>query len=95
MPKTVAWIVTKTASYRNLGCLHVIGRCYRVPGVHYKAWSEVAEGVDNSLFAKACKHCFPLGYPVIDDAHLETAEASVEMGMVIEAPEEGQSLSEA
>ena len=94
-PKAAAWIVTNIASSKRLGCLHVIGRCYRIPGVHYKAWNEVAEGEDNTAFSTACRQCFPLGYLVFGDAHLETVEASVDKGMVTEAPEEGHSSSEA
>ena len=86
--------MTKLASKRQAGCLHVIGRCYRIPGIHYKNWVEVAEGVLHIAFLTACKQCFPLGYPVIEDAHLETVEASVDVGMLTEAPEEGQSSSE-
>ena len=93
-PQTSAWVVTRPASKRKAGCLHVIGRCYRVLGVHYNNWVEVADGVDQSAFSNACRQCFPMGYPVIEDAHLETVEASVDVGMLNEAPEEGQSSSE-
>ena len=86
--------MTRPASKRKAGCLHVIGRCYRIPGIHYKTWVEVAEGADKSAFPTACRQCFPLGYPLIEEAHLETVEASVDAGMLKEAPEEGQSSSE-
>ena len=94
-PKTAAWIITKPASKRQVGCLHVIGRCYRMPGLHYKNWVEVVEGVESTAFSSACKQCFPLGYPIIKDAHLETIEAAVDTRMLTEAPEEGDSSSEA
>ena len=93
--KAATWIITKPASKRQLGCLHVIGRCYRIPGLHYKNWVEAAEGVDSTAFASACKQCFPLGYPIIEEAHLETVEAAVDTAMLNEAPEEGDSSSEA
>ena len=93
--KTATWIITKPLSKRQLGCLHVLGRCYRTPGFHYKNWMEVAEGVESTAFSSACKQCFPLGYPIIKDAHLETVEAAVDAGMLTEAPEEGESSSEA
>lgn len=31
-PYTAAWIITKPAKTKLAGCLHVIGRCHRVPG---------------------------------------------------------------
>ena len=34
-------------------------------------------------------------YPIIEDAHLETVEANVDTGMLDEAPEEGDSSSDA
>ena len=94
-PKTAAWVITQPASKRQLGCLHVIGRCYRIPGLHYKKWLEVSESVESTAFSSACKQCFPLGYPIIKDAHLETIEAAVDSGMINEAPEEGESSSDA
>ena len=58
-PKAAAWVVTRPAGAKTLGCLHVIGRCHRVPGVHFKDWVEVCEGADKTLFTKACNSASP------------------------------------
>ena len=54
-------------------------------------WIEVNEGAGQSMFTKVCKQCFPLGYPLVADAHLVRVESKVDTGMVCEAPEEEQS----
>lgn len=81
-PDVAAWVVTKASRGKARGCLHVIGRCFRVPCIHYKCWTEAGEGSDKSLYTKVCKQCFPLGYPAVQDAHLEQIGAQVEAGIV-------------
>ena len=34
-PLAAAWVITKPAQNKKGGCLHVIGRCHRIPGVHF------------------------------------------------------------
>ena len=72
--------MTKTKT-KGLGCLHVVGRCYRVPGVHYRDWNEVSEAVQANAHGKACKQCFPLGFPVITEGHIESVSSKREAGM--------------
>ena len=87
-PPSSAWVITRAAINKKNGCLHVIGRCHRIPGLHYKYWCEVAEGAGGIAFSKACKQCFPLGHPEVHDAHLESVEINVDSGMPDEVPEE-------
>ena len=92
LPNATAWVVTKARS-KGLGCLHVVGRCFRVPGVHYKELTEVTEAVQARAYGKACKQCFPLGFPNITDGHVETISSKKEMGMPEVAVEEEISSS--
>ena len=87
VPNTTAWVVTRLKS-KKPGCLHVIGRCYRVPGVHYKDWVEVAENASSGSFERACRQCFPLGHLVIRDAHLEQISSKTEEGIAKAGEEE-------
>ena len=81
VPETGTWVIPD-AAYRGTKCLHIVGSCHRVPGVHYKLWTPVADPVCESLFKKVCKVCFPEGYPwegiIVDD----DVEQEVELGML-------------
>lgn len=43
-PGIVVWVVTKASRGKASGCLHVIGRCFRILGVHYKSWGRWPRG---------------------------------------------------
>ena len=92
LPNAAAWVVTKPKA-KKLGCLHVLGRCYRIPGVHYSDWTEVTESVTSGSYDKACRQCFPLGHPVIKDAHLEAVSSKTEAGILMAGEEEHSSSS--
>ena len=76
-PNAAAWVVTQPKS-ECPGCLHAVGRCYRTPGVHYSDWVEVTESVPPGSYGKACKQCFPLGFPIITYVHLESVASKTE-----------------
>ena len=65
-----------------------------MPGVHYKDWIEVAENTTTGAFERACRQCFPLGHPVIKDAHLEKISSKTEEGIAKADEEEHSSSSE-
>ena len=51
--------VTGSAGYRRL---HFIGRCHRLPGVHYKVYELFGDTVPgNALYTSVCKACWPDG----------------------------------
>lgn len=79
-PNSAAWVVTKPNA-KGLGCLRVVGRCYRVPGIHYQDWTDVAESVPAHAYEKACEQCFPLGFLVVTDGHIEVVSSKREEGM--------------
>ena len=91
-PNASAWVVTRSRA-KKLGCLHVIGRCYRVPGVHYKDWTEVPESIAPRNYDWACRQCFPLGHPIIEDAHLEQISSKTEEGIADANDDEHSSSS--
>jgi hypothetical protein len=90
LPTLNSWVVTssKGGNKGAKGCLHVIGRCYRVPGIHYLRWRGVADNATASEFAKACKQCFPFGYPEHDGRPPECIEASLHPDMPKEVADE-------
>jgi len=93
VPEIGTWVISD-AAYRGTKCLHIIGSCHRVPGVHYKLWTPVADPVCESSFKKVCKVCFPEGYPwegiLVDDE----VEREVELGMLATQAGEEDTASE-
>ena len=52
IPGAGSWVVSKT---RGTHCLHIVGKCHRKPGKHFKRWIEVKVGVKEDQFKKACR----------------------------------------
>ena len=85
MPGT--WVVT-----RKYKCLHIVGNCYREPGVHYIHFEAVKTKVEKDMFRAACGVCFPLGWPLFEPAGPELVEEELAEGMPREAAiEDGES----
>ena len=78
IPQVGSWIISAS---RGVSTLHVIGACYRVPGVNYKSWSVVSNLVEKGAYKKACKSCFPKGYPLIKENPEGNVENEMEVGM--------------
>ena len=78
IPADGSWIITAS---RGVSTLHVMSNCYRIPGINYKNWTVVAEPVAEGSFRKACKTCFPRGYPVIEDGIEEEVDGEMKNGM--------------
>ena len=72
IPVNGAWVVSTA---RNTHTLHIVGSCFRTPGIHYHQWIEVDQQVEPHKFKKACKTCFPRGHPLIDAAVVENVES--------------------
>ena len=82
-PEVAAWVVTtgRTGASTSGGCLHVIGRCFRVPGVHYKCWKEVAATIPPGSYRKSCRQCFPHGHPAHDGRPAEVVDSKLDADM--------------
>ena len=87
VPENGTWLISD-AAYRGAKCVHIVGGCHRVPGVHHKLWTLVADPVCTSSFKKVCKICFPEGYPWEGITEVEAGEQEVELGML--GPQEGE-----
>ena len=94
LPEIGTWIISD-AAFRGTKCLHIVGSCYRQPKIHYKMWTTVADPVCPTSFKKACKTCFPEGYPWEDLSMEEVVEPEVEVGMLGAQEGEEDSASEA
>ena len=92
-PEIGTWIVTTPARDSNGRCLHVVGSCYRLPGFHSASWLEVASPVPEHLVTKACRQCFPRGYPVITSTPPEILEEELDDCMPIFAARDDISSS--
>ncbi len=94
-PALGIWVITNPSRASNGSCLHVIGNCYRLPGFHYTSWNEVVEPVSSSAFKKkACRQCFPRGYPVIENSPAELLQEEVDDCMPSDAARDDISSSE-
>ena len=94
IPEIGTWVISD-AAFRGTRCLHIVGSCHRVPKVHYKMWTTVADPVCTTTFKKVCKTCFPEGYPYEDLSTEELVEPEVELGMLGAQEGEEDSASEA
>ena len=93
VPEIGTWVISD-AAYRGTKCLHIVGGCHRVPGVHYKLWTPVADPVCESSFKKVCKVCFPEGYPWEGILADDEIEREVELGMLATQAGEEDTASE-
>ena len=86
LPEVASWIVTTGRSWpsTNGGCLHVIGRCFRIPGVGYKFWEEVTVAVPPGCYRKPCRQRFPHGHPAHDGLPAEVVESKLDACMPAE-----------
>ena len=94
IPEIGTWIISD-AAFRGTRCLHIVESCHRIPKVHYKMWTTVADPVCATAFKKVCKTCFPEGYPYEDLSTEEFVEPDVELGMLGAQDGEEDSASEA
>ena len=91
IPGIGTWVVSIS---RDRTCLHIIGKCHRVPEVHYYLWKEVKPDVKDDCFKKACKVCFPRGHPVFSSEPLEEIDDELDVDMPPEAAmDDGESSS--
>ena len=72
------WLIS---TGRNAQCLHIVGNCFRTPGIHYLQWIAVADPVPEDFYKKVCSLCFPRGYPFLDASPPEQVEAHMDSGM--------------
>ena len=75
-------------------CLHVVGACHRIPGVHYSKWRQVKDPVPESEYKLACRRCFPKGYPLTKKTSVEEEREQVEDGIPELQEDEMKSSSE-
>lgn len=85
------WVVSVTRTH----CLHIIGKCFRVPGKHYIKWAVVEDPVPKDKYRKSCNVCFPKGYPLVNVISDETILGDLAEGMpgVLEEEDETSSYS--
>ena len=87
IPDTGSWVISTT---RGTSCLHVVGNCHRIPGLHYHGWSVVDKNFTAGRYRKACKTCFSRGFPLVDPSPFEMVQPEMEDGMPEEfAADEG------
>ena len=94
VPEIGTWMISD-AAFRGTKCLHIVGACYRLPKVHYKMWTVVADPVCSTAFKRVCKTCFPEGYPWEGLSADEALDQDVEAGMLGAQEGEEDSASEA
>ena len=46
----------------SVRCLHLVGRCWRQPGVTYFKYEDLGPIADASKYNRVCKHCWPSGF---------------------------------
>ena len=91
IPGPGAWLITKSCRR-----LHVLGRCHRLPEVHYLNYVEVKRNVKDEHFDSARSVCFRLGYPLYSPESPEIVEEELAEGMPAEtAIEDGESSASA
>ena len=78
VPVGGAWLVSTS---RGTSCLHILGGCHRIPGIHYGSWKVVSKGVGAEQYRKSCKTCFPRGFPLLQESAQVAVEADMEEGM--------------
>lgn len=85
LPNIDTWVVsTRADGLTEKGCLHIVGKCFRQPGVHYQRWVVVDATISSGQYLKACRQCFPAGLHQVS-LQVETAEQDMEEGMPQEA----------
>ena len=92
VPGLGTWIVS-TGAARGTFCLHVVGRCYRKPTVHFKYWQVVQDPVPAASYRKVCQKCFPRGYPIVSAHPPEVVEATMDDSMPAEVAGSDESSS--
>ena len=93
LPEVDTWVVTTRADGQVAkGCLHVVGRCHRRPGIHYQRWTVMDASIAPGPYAKWCRQCFPTGLHNVT-LQVEEAEPEVATGMPSEVGFDGLSSS--
>ena len=69
----------------SVRCLHLVGGCWRQPGVGYLKYEDLGPIADASKYNRVCKQCWPSGF--------EGTAAQVEEKAVNESEEESSSSS--
>ena len=69
----------------SVRCLHLVGGCWRQPGVGFLKYEDLGPIADASKYNRLCKQCWPSGF--------EGTEAQVEDKAVNESEEESSSSS--
>lgn len=94
LPDVEALVVaTRADGQVAKGCLHIVGRCHRRPGIHYQRWIVVDPSIAPGQYAKACRQCFPKGLHNIT-LQIEEAEPELADGVPTEVGCDGLSSSE-
>ena len=94
LPDPEAWVIsTRADGAAAKGCLHIVGRCHRRPGIHCQRWVVVDASIQAAQYAKACRQCFPTGLHTVA-LQVEEAEPELSAGMPNEVGFDGLSSSE-
>lgn len=71
----------------------MVGRWFRHAGVHYQFWQVVTDAIVPSAYSRACKQCFPRGFPLHDGLPPERVESVLDLDMPAEAANDDCSSS--